>query len=230
MLRLVLKPRTCRNRPKRLFGRFFAHGILASLLCLSAILPMKGQKRLTKTLLNSQITSISIDADLVYRIVLETVNSNEVTVEASMEGEYQKDLVVPLRKQGNTLFIEPEFSPQFQLPNDKLGAHKVVSVSMRIQVPRYQNVQLTGLSCEVSATGEYRDLRIVFNDGSCHLSHLAENTTVQTGSALIQVSLITGVVEAISKYGEVQMDPVPRGDHNLRLFSNRGDISVRRIL
>ena len=230
MLPLVLKPRTCRNRSKRLSGRFFIRWILALVLFSLGSLPVEAQKRVTKTLLNTRITSIAIDADLCYRIILETVDSNEVTIEARMDGEYQRDLLVLFREDGNTLFIEPEFSPQFRLPNDKLGAHKVVSISMRVQLPRHQNVQLTASSCEVRATGAYRDLGIVFNEGSCHLSHLAENTTVRTGSAPIQVFLTNGVVEATSRYGQVQLDPVPRGDHYLKLTSNHGDISVRSSL
>lgn len=190
-------------------------------------LSLEAQKKLTKTLLNPQISSIHIDADLCYRIVLETSDSNEVSIEARMEGEYQKDLIVLFREEGKTLFIEPKFSPQFSLPNDKLGAHKVVSVSMKVKLPTYQNVQLTAATCDVSATGAYRDLRIVFNDGSCRLAHLAENTTVQTGSAPIEVDLDMGVVEATSRYGRVFLEPVPRGDHHLRLVSTRGDISVR---
>jgi hypothetical protein len=204
--------------------------VLLLTLTAFAVLSAQAQKRLTKTLLDPQISSIHIEADLCYRIVLETIDSNEVSVEAQMEGEYQKDLVVQFREEGNTLFIEPEFSPQFSLPNDKLGAHKVVSVSMVVRLPEYQNVQLTAATCEVTATGAYRDLRIVFNDGSCVLEHLAENTTVQTGSAAIRVALEKGVVEATSRYGRVFLEPVPKGDHHLRLTSTRGDISVRRGL
>ncbi len=204
--------------------------MLALALSGAAALSVQAQKRLTKTLLNPQISSIHIDADLCYQIVLETDDSNEVSVEARMEGEYQKDLVVLFREEGKTLFIEPEFSPQFNLPNDKLGAHKVVSVSMTVRLPAYQNVQLTASTCEINATGAYRDIRIVFNDGSCRLAHLAENTTVQTGSAPIQVDLDRGVVEATSRYGQVFLEPVPRGDHYLKLMSTRGDISVRRGL
>ena len=100
---------------------------------------------------------------------------------------------------------------------------------LKVTLPQDQRILLTAGSCEVSATGRYRDLKIVFNDGLCDLSHSAENTEVRTGKAPIVAHLHSGVVEAESRYGEVHLDPIPKGDHHLRLFSTEGDISVNQI-
>lgn len=199
--------------------------LAVSLLCCSG--ELSGQNRLAKSLLNPGIHSISIDGSLCYRIVIETTNEPEVSVEAQMEGEYGKDLVVLFREAGNTLFIEPRFRPEFQLPNDKLGAHKVVSISMHVALPPGQDVMLTGSTCEIETSGTFRDLGIVFNDGSCLLGHSAENTRVRTNSASIHATVGAGMVEATSGFGKVSLDPIPRGDHHMQLVSTTGNISVQ---
>ena len=228
MRRSVLKRRTCRNSKERPSGRFlFLFVSFLAIGMLAGTSRLHSQKRITKTLLNPEITSISIDAALCYQIVLETVATEEVTVEAQMEGEYRTDLIVQLREAGATLFIEPQFRPEFTLPNDKLGAHKVVSVRLKISLPVDQNVVLSAATCDVRTSGRFRDLKIVFNDGSCQLGHVGENTEVQTGSASIRASLPSGVVEASSRYGEVLLEPIPPGDHRLQLSSTRGNISVQ---
>lgn len=189
---------------------------------------LHAQKRVSKTLINPEIKAISIDSDLCYRVILETTDTDEVTVEARMDGEYSGDLVIHFREDGQTLFIEPRFGPEFRLPNDKLGAHKVVSVGMRVALPEDQNVQVTATTCDIRTSGRFRDLKIVFNDGSCRLEHRAEHTEVRTGSASILARIHAGSVEAESRFGLVSLEPVPAGDHHLKLFSARGNISVQR--
>ena len=224
---LALKLKTCRSKEKRPIGRFLLRGAFLLLIFLFyGGQPSFGQKRVTKTLLNPEVTVINIDGNLCYRVGLETADTKEVSVEARMDGEYQKGLLVNFREAGNTLNLETRYSPEFQFPNDKLGAHKVVSVSMRVTLPRDMEILLTAQSCEISASGEFRDLKIVFNDGLCDLSHTAENTEVRTGTAPIFAHLSSGLVEAESRYGAVQLEPIPEGDHHLRLYSTKGDISV----
>lgn len=224
----ALRPKTCRNKEKRLTGRFFRTALF-QLLLLFFLFGTPGafsQKRVTKTLLNPGISAINIDCTWCYRVVLETADTREITVEARMDGEYGKELLVSFREAGNTLYLESRFSPEFRFPNDKLGAHKVVSVVMKVTLPEDQQILLTARTCEVSTSGRYRDLRIVFNDGVCDLSHTAEHTEVRTGAAPIFAHLDSGVVEAESRYGEVSLERIPKGDHHLKLYSTRGDISV----
>ncbi|MCO5724459.1 hypothetical protein [Robiginitalea marina] len=184
------------------------------------------QKVLTKTLLNPGISSISINGDLCYEVILETEDTQEVTVEARMEGEYGKDLLVLFREVGSTLFVTTRFGPEFELPNDKLGAHKVISVRMKVTVPRGESVMLNAQTCQVVTSGHYQDLKIAFNDGSCHLGHTALNSEVRTASAPIYANICRGDVDARSAYGEVFLQPIPSGDHHLHLLSNSGNITV----
>jgi hypothetical protein len=230
MLLSVLKQKTCRSKKKSPLGLFFGLSFPGFLLFLSlGTSTLFGQKQVTKTFINSGINAISIDGTRAYEIQLLTGGAQEVLVEARMEGEYGSDVVVLFRESGTTLFIETPFSPNFEMPNDKLGAHKVISVKLKITLPDNQNVFLNAASCQVSASGVFRNLDIVFNDGRCTLTHRAERTSVTTGSASITAHLESGVIEARSRYGTVDLQAIPFGDHHLKLYSTRGDILVHSL-
>ena len=230
MLPSALKQKTCSSKKKGPQGLFLGLGFPGFLLFLAlGSGTLYGQKQVTKPLINSGIRAISIDVTRAYEIQLLTGEAQEVMVEARMEGEYSSDLLVLFKESGSTLFIETPFSPNFEMPNDKLSAHKVISVKLKIILPEYQNVFLNASSCQVSTSGVFRNLDIVLNDGGCNLTHKAENTEVTTGSAPINAHLESGVIEADSKYGKVLMEPIPIGDHHLKLYSTRGDISVHSL-
>jgi hypothetical protein len=199
--------------------------LLASLLCTPGL---QGQKRVKKTLLDPSVASVVIDGSQCFYISLETAETREVLVEAEMEGEYQSEVVVVTETLGNTLRISTGFVPSFQIPNDKLSAHKVLSVKLRVVLPRYQRVSLAAGSCRVETAGIFRDLKIHIADGGCLLGHTAEHTEVTTASAPITAWIGRGVVEAHSRYGLVQLEPIPPGDPEFVFRSTRGDIKVSR--
>jgi hypothetical protein len=201
--------------------------LVAALLC-TAIL--QGQKRVRKTLLDPAVQSVVIDGAQCFHISLETAETREVLVEAEMEGEYQSEVMVITETLGNTLRISTGFAPSFQMPNDKLGAHKVLSVRLRVVLPRHQRVSLVAGSCRVETTGVFRDLKVQIAEGGCLLAHTAEHTEVTTASAPITAQIGQGVVEAHSRYGQVFLEAIPPGDPEFVLRSTRGDIRVSRRL
>lgn len=185
------------------------------------------QKRVSKQLLDPQVTSILVEGEQCFRIVLETTDTREVRVEAEMQGEYQNALLIQTEVLGNTLRISTGFAPDFDLPNDKLGAHKVFSVDLRVVLPSYQQVSLFAGQCQVQTSGMYRSLKARLDSGSLHLAHVAERTEIQTHSAEIEALVKSGSIEAKSRHGKVELDEIPKGDPSYQLKSNRGNIRVR---
>ena len=228
MPRSASKRRTCRNKKERPSGRFFYPHcrcglVVALLLAASAA---SGQVTVSKTLLDPEVDAIVIDGRQCFDIGLETAPTREVSVEARMEGEYEADILVRTERMGNTLFIGTGLAPGFQFPNDKLGAHKVVSIRLRVVLPEHQKVSVHAGQCQVRTSGVYRELTVRVNDGGCLLEHQAEHTDVRTLSAPITARVEDGIIEASSRYGEVHLDPVPAGTPRLLLRTTRGDIRV----
>lgn len=225
---LALRPKTCKNKVAQTGTRPMR--LLLFALLLFQFLPAYNQKKVVKTLLSPDISAIRIDGQQCFSIELKTADVPEVVVQAMMEGEYQREVLLLAEKQAGTLVISTGFSPDFKLPNDKLGAHKVLSIRLEVTLPLYQDVSVYAGSCFVETYGQYQYLSIIQNDGQCRLNHTAENTLVRTQSAKITASVAKGVIQAKSRYGKVEIANIPSGDPTFNLNSTQGDILVRRLL
>lgn len=184
------------------------------------------QKKITKNIVRPETKFVKIDVSACFRLTLDTHQGNTVKVTANIEGEYAEDLAVSIEEQGKTVFIDTGFLPNFAPYNDKLSAHKIISIALDITLPEFMKVSVFGLGANVSATGNYRNLDITLSDGNCRLSNLMETVNVKTQRGEVVASGIKGAVDAKSKFGEVLMGPIPKGDVILNLFSVEGDIIV----
>lgn len=186
------------------------------------------QKRVEKRIVDTSISTIAIASESCFQVMLSTVASDEISVEAKMDGEYSADLEVILVERGNTLKVSAGFSPEFENPNDKLSAHKVVSISLNIQVPEYKNISLVGNSTRVIADGNYRKLTITLADGSCELRNVGEVVKVKTYSGAIVIYEKAAEIVAESKYGMLSDNPIPFGPHKYDLHTVMGKITLHK--
>ncbi|WBU90427.1 hypothetical protein [Cellulophaga omnivescoria] len=189
---------------------------------------LNAQKIVEKTVLNDHISLINIDTENCYKVTLETGNTEDVVVSANIEGEYKKDLVLEIKEEAASIFITTGFSPTFTSPNDKLSAHKVISISLHIIVPQYKNVKLYGKSSNITASGNYKNLNITLLDGYCMLQNISEAITASTQSGNIIVKGNNAIVKASTKYGKIYQDKLLKGNTIFNLSSITGDIHISK--
>ncbi|QCX02120.1 hypothetical protein FGM00_19105 [Aggregatimonas sangjinii] len=182
------------------------------------------QTLVEKTIVDSSILFIEIDAANCYAIAMETTEGNEMRIMAEMDGEYHSDLVLKVREEGNTLQVGAGFQPNFRKPNDKLSAHKVVSIALQLILPKNKRVVLNGTSCNISAKGSYLNLAVALNDGQCVLENISEEVTVRTQSGDILVKSDGATISAESKYGNVGTNKIPEGNNRYVLKTVTGNI------
>ena len=203
------------------------YGRLLFLLVISQISGVAfGQKKVSKKIFNVAEHYVQVDGGNCFSVDLATTDENELVVEAFIEGEYSKDLTVKVEEDGSNILVSTDFLPNFQAPNDKLSAHKVVSIALSVRLPKYSNVKVYGTYTNVTAAGLYKALDIVIADGSCFLAASAENTLVRTQSGEIRLTGISGEITAQSKYGKVHREKVPQGNSSYELYSIEGDIWI----
>ena len=189
---------------------------------------MMSQIHVEKTFLDPSITLVQIDVKNCFEVVLETADIPEIQVKAIIEGEYSKDLEITIHEEGSTLMIGAGFRSDFINPNDKLSAHKVVSIALHIVLPYEKNVAVFGTNSRVLVTGEYSDLNIVLSDGLCELQKVSTVVQVKTQSGDILVSTKSGEVKAHSKYGNLISDRIPKGDNRFTLSTVTGNIEITK--
>lgn len=187
------------------------------------------QKLVKKSIVNEQITHIQVDATNCFELDLSTFGGDALVVEAKIDGEYKKDLLLKVLEVGSTLTVSAGFQPNFVNPNDKLSAHKVVSIALKVMLPEQKNVHVFGTNCNVSAAGSYDFLKVSLNDGRCDLNNVLETAEVNTQSGPISATYSNAAVQANSKFGKVTGIASKSGDGLYRLSSITGDILLKRV-
>lgn len=192
------------------------------------LLNLHGQKLVKKAFVNSRTESIQIDSQFCYLIDLGTAKTNEVKVEADIEGEYSKDLLITIEDKGTTVLISAGFQPNFINPNDKLSAHKVISIKLNIILPEYKNVFVYGTNSNVLVEGKYKNLKVKLSDGRCILDNVIERVEVTTQKGDILLMTVKGNVIAESAYGKVEKETIPKGQNQYILKTVEGNINLRK--
>lgn len=202
-------------------------GVFLLLFFTAHVLP--AQKLIKKSLIDSDIRHIIIDATNNFELSVSTSPSNEIKLEAHIDGEYQNSLVLNLKRTGSTMAVSTDFQRNYQKPGDKLSAHKVISVGLSVILPEHKGVSIFGTNCNVDAQGDYSNLKISLADGRCLLNNVSESAAVITQSGTIVVKASKAQILAKSKYGSVEGDKIPAGDSQYRLDSVTGNIVLNKI-
>jgi len=189
---------------------------------------VQAQKLVKKAFIGPRTQSIQIDSRYCYQIDLHTGKTKQVQVEASIEGEYSKDLLISIVEEGTTAHISAGFHPNFINPNDKLSAHKVVSIALQITVPQYKDVSIFGTNTNVQVKGKYQSLDVKLSDGRCELNNVSETVEVNTQKGDIWLNTESGTILAESTYGQVENDNIPNGHNQYILKTVEGNIHLRK--
>ena len=121
------------------------------------------------------------------------------------------------------------FHPEYHFKNDKLSAHKVISVSMEISLPAEMSVFLKGESSRIEIEGLYKLLQVEMQDGQCNLEQVKGVVKVSTTSGGIWLKSDSGVVNANTDFGKMNIQELPLGEAEYLLQSVSGDISVQHV-
>lgn len=186
------------------------------------------QKVVERSLLGRDTSFIKIDVSQCFQLFIDTSEGDDIVAEAVLDGEYGRELVLDVKSNGATTTVGTDFRPTFRNPNDKLSAHKVVSILLKVTVPKSRSVEVYGTGCNVMVEGTYRHLRVILNDGKCMLNNVSETVEVVTQSGDINVKSKAAEILANSKYGRVDRSEIPRGDNRFTLTTITGDINLRK--
>lgn len=187
---------------------------------------INGQKTVQKTISNNKDTAIEVNVNNCYLVTIKTSKTNDIVVEAKMAGEYGNDLALNIHEEDKTLLIDTGFNANFQLPNDKLAAHKVLSIVLNISVPEDLKVTIYGTNCNVNTFGSFRDLNVSLFDGKCTLNSVGDKTSVYTQSGTIELFTEKAKIKAESSYGEVFSEEILEGNSNFNLKTITGNIHI----
>jgi len=187
---------------------------------------LSAQKKMYRNILADHISLIQLDVTNCFIVEVHTGKGNEISIEAEMEGEYSQDLDLEVSTNGSTLVVDTGFAPNFKNPNDKLSAHKVISILLRLTVPSYKNLDIYGTNARVVLDGNYNELQVSLADGTCVLNNVVGDADIKTQSGSIKVYSTAANIDAISRYGVVSSNIIPEGNSSFKLQTVTGNIDL----
>ncbi|PCE62848.1 hypothetical protein [Sediminicola luteus] len=180
-----------------------------------------------KSILDAEISEIQIDAEQCFRLEVVTHKGDELVLTAQMEGEYQNDLELTMKRDGNVLHLATRFDPFFRHPNDKLSAHKVVSIVLSVLLPEHKSVKIKGKDTQTQISGAFEGLFVRLADGNCSLEGQVTTGKIQTVTGHIELVGPQPLSAVETKYGETIEGPVKLLEQGLELRSVSGNIVLQ---
>ena len=123
--------------------------------------------------------------------------------------------------------VTTDFAPNFVPYNDKLSAHKVISIFLEVFLPEKTNLSILGTNAKVAINGNYSNLNVLLMEGECLIDVSAISGKIKTQSGNIEVSNNTTIQEAKTKFGRIINDPENRST-GITLVSNTGNILFQK--
>lgn len=187
---------------------------------------MKAQKVVEKTIDAKGIATIVIEGDDVFNIKITSKPVKTITLKTKSEGEYSEDVVVLTSVKQDSLIISSAFQPLYVNHNDKLSAHKVLSIEAELTVPKNYNVYLKSKIANAEVIGNYKMLILELSQGNCSLKSFTGNAIVNTIEGQIILNTNYARVDAYTKTGVVTREEITSGNNEIKLNSVNGNISI----
>lgn len=186
------------------------------------------QKMVAETLSSKGVNVISINAETIFKIEVETSSQQEIQINALFEGETFETLNLFTAVENGVLIIEPRRSLDFQVIDDKLAAHKVISIQLVLTIPEGLEFWVDSPLASVVATGNYKYIDLNLGGGNCNLFRFRGSGIIRTRKGYIQGEVRNVMIEAQTRNGVLEIDNYYKKTNTLKLQSIDGDISIKQ--
>lgn len=159
---------------------------------------------------------------------LTTHSSDEVALSTQSEGEYQLQYVVVTQHEDRWLTVYPQRVPAFNTLNDKLSAHKVIAMTLEMQIPEAIVVEIEATRGAIDISGRYRELKVQLDEGSLKMTHRAEQSVIKTKGASVFLNVESGMIESNTETGRVIGSILPNQNYRYQISSQNGPIYLNQ--
>ncbi len=204
--------------------RILSH--ICFIVCLLSTCIGFSQKVMERSIDATNIKSISIASDLVYTISISSKKTSDVQIKATVEGETYEQIVLGIKEEGNELHIQPAYTPFFKANNDKLAAHKVLSIELELLVPDNCILNVNSSLTSLHIVGSLPLVNAQLEKGNCILKQFSGNASLKTNRGFIEVYANKTVKgNGFSKNGTVINELNEHGRFQIQAETVDGDIS-----
>ena len=170
---------------------------------------------------------LSIDDDAISKIEIHSSEESIIKISVHISGEHSESVVIEEKTSEGKLFLKTAFAPFFTLENDKLAAHKVMAIELKINVPKTIAVEIKSKLASVLANGTYENIAVSIENSNCDLRNFSGNAHLKTVKGNITVLANNDVSgKAFSKYGIVRNELTSNKKFLVEAESIHGSISL----
>jgi hypothetical protein len=186
------------------------------------------QKQIMKQFDDSQLSTVSISGTTIFKISISTKKENNIDLILQVQGENNEQVVLQTHIRRDTLFVESAYQPLFIKPDDKLSAHKKISIELTIFVPEQFNIGITGDIASVFATGNYNYFMTELLNGHFTATRFSGDLLVNTIHGNISLETDAAQLKLQTKNGTIVQEKINNGRSQISLHSINGNIMVTK--
>ncbi|WP_152975590.1 hypothetical protein [Lacinutrix himadriensis] len=202
------------------------HSIYIFLFCFTYML--HAQNIHEKTFSEGDISTISINGKNVFKITVDAKPVHEITVHSRVEGENNENIVLVTETKNSNLYIAIKQQPLFVDANDKLSAHKVISVEINLVIPEYLSMGINLYESDLIVNGNYKSVSVNSDSGNCFFNAFYGDAKIYTRDGNIAVQTNKANISATSKNGDIKQEEIDSGSHEIIIKTINGNVTVSK--
>ena len=203
-----------------------------SILFILASISLCAQKRLTQTYEATAINELYINSNEIFKINITTAQTSNITIATIIDGETFASTLLNTTIEEGVLKITTGKTPDYIPFNDKLAAHKVLSIELDIIIPTGLDTSIFSTLASVDTTGNLGQVRIDLGRGHYRGEEFRfrESGKINTISGSIYIASDIVNVTALSRNGKVHIPPSDQYGPKLEIKTIHGDVTVVKSL
>jgi len=172
------------------------------------------------------ILGVLINDDQFFNIEIKTGKTDKIAIISVINGENFESAHITSEVVNGILQLNASRVPYFKDADDKLAAHKVLSITLTLLLPEDLELWIDSSLAAVQATGRFSLINLNLGRGDCILSAFRGSGTINTLSGAINVETKDCQIKAESRHGTKKVTTKPFGTAYLHLQSLSGNITV----
>lgn len=188
------------------------------------------QKRSEQTFDRQDIKTLLINSNAIFKISITAQPVQDISIQTITDGETYESSLLHTKIIDQRLEITTGRTPDFTPFNDKLSAHKVLSIELDITIPQDFNIDIYSTLAEVSLKGRYKELQINLGRGGLIGRDIRfRESVINTISGNVALTTKRADVTASSRNGEVIINSNLNEGPICSVESIYGDIEVLQV-
>ena len=199
--------------------------ILCALLC---TLTATAQSKTIKDVDATALEVLQVDVDNIARLTVRSSQTNRFKAFLNTEGEFAQELVLNVFETGRTWNVNIGFAPGFLPEDDKLGAHKVISAELTLEIPEGKYLNVSGRCLSVALNGGFAGVELRLDAGNIDAKNFLASGVLETSNGNVRIKGQTGLyAETVGQADKIANELPQNGTHLIRVVVPQGSIHLK---